>query len=166
MPVRNLEVSIAFYTRLGLKFAWRDEETAFFWIEEGKSWIGLWQGEEYQTPYHPALRHLAFRVTYEDLKRSVDWLKSIQVEPVPFGRRGSVEPFVRPHQGNASVYFDDPDGNSLELMCAVEVPEHMKQVTDKLSLEEWEARLSSDLSNQMNSLEEGTAHEQLERKHL
>ncbi|KWX71669.1 extradiol dioxygenase [Paenibacillus riograndensis] len=138
LPVSNLEVSIEFYKKLGLKFAWRDEETAFFWITEGKSWVGLWEGREVQTPYHPSLRHIAFQVTYEDLKHSLAWLESIQIEAVPFGNRSSVEPFIRPHQGNASVYFNDPDGNSLELMCFVEVPEDLRTVTDKLSFEEWE----------------------------
>lgn len=139
LPVKNLEVSMSFYSKLGLKLAWRDEDTAFYWIEEGRSWLGLWEGREHATPYHPSLRHIAFRVSYEDLKQSLAWLASIQVEAVPFGRGTSVEPFVRPHQGNASVYFDDPDGNSLELMCYVEVPNELKHITDKLSLEEWEA---------------------------
>ncbi|AZB41333.1 VOC family protein [Bacillus sp. FJAT-42376] len=138
LPVKNIDDSLEFYQKLGLKFAWRDEETAFLWIEEGKSWLGLWEGKEYQTPYHPSLRHIAFQVLYEDLKESLKWLKSIQVEAVPFGRRKSVEPFIRPHQGNASVYFKDLDGNSLELMCHVEVPKDLEHLTDKFSFEDWE----------------------------
>lgn len=138
LPVKKLEVSIEFYKKLGLKLAWLDDYTAFFWIEEGKSWIGLWEGTQYQTPYHPSLRHIAFQVTYEDMKNSLKWLESIKVEAVPFGRRTSIEPFIRPNQGNASVYFKDPDGNSLELICFVEVPDALKHLTDKLSFEEWE----------------------------
>ncbi len=145
LPVSNIEVSIEFYKKLGLGLAWRDEDTAFFWIEEGKSWLGLWQGDEYQTPYHPSLRHIAFGVSYEDLKNSLTWLKSIQVEAVPFSRRTSVEPFIRPNQGNASVYFNDPDGNSLELICYVPVPDDLKEITDKLSSEEWEKLIASHL---------------------
>ena len=138
LPVKNLDKSMAFYEKLGLKMAWRDEETAFFWLEEGKSWLGLWEGNEYQTLYHPSLRHIAFRVSYEDLKESLKWLDSIDVEGVPFGSRESIEPFIRPHQGNASVYFNDPDGNSLELMCYVEVPNNLKHIEEKLSFEDWE----------------------------
>ena len=141
LPVKDLEVSMKFYEKLGLKFAWRDEDTAFYWIEKGKSWLGLWEGEEVQTPYHPALRHVAFRVTYDDLKESLKWLESIQIEAVPFGSQTSVDPFIRPHQGNASVYFDDPDGNSLELMCHVDVPDELKHIEDKLSFDEWEKLL-------------------------
>jgi predicted lactoylglutathione lyase len=61
LPVSDLEVSIEFYKKLGLEFAYRDEETAFFWIERGMSWLGLWEGKEVQTPYHPSLRHIAFQ---------------------------------------------------------------------------------------------------------
>ncbi|UCZ53489.1 VOC family protein [Bacillus shivajii] len=138
LPVKDLEVSMEFYKKLGLNFAWKDEDTAFFWIEEGKSWVGLWEGKEYETAYHPSLRHLAFRVNYEDLKDSLNWLESVGVKAVPFGSRTTVEPFIRPHQGNASVYFNDPDGNSLELMCHIEVPKELKNMTQKLSFEEWE----------------------------
>ncbi|MED1406390.1 VOC family protein [Bacillus mycoides] len=138
LPVSNLKNSIEFYRKLGLKLAWRDEDTAFFWIEKGKSWLGLWEGNEYETRYHPSLRHIAFRVSYEDLKESLKWLDSIQVEAVPFGNRESTEPFIRPHQGNASVYFKDPDGNSLELICHIEVPNELKHITDKLSFVDWE----------------------------
>lgn len=143
LPVQNLTISMSFYEKLGLKLAWRDNDTAFFWIEEGKSWVGLWEGKEVETPYHPSLRHIAFRTSYEQLKGSLQWLSSIGVAAVPFGRRTSADPFVRPNQGNASVYFNDPDGNSLELMCFVEVPERLKRITDKLSFLEWETLLAS-----------------------
>jgi catechol 2,3-dioxygenase-like lactoylglutathione lyase family enzyme len=138
LPIKNLVVSIEFYKKLGLSLAWQDSNTAFFWIEEGRSWVGLWQGKEHNTPYHPSLRHIAFQVSYEDLKNSLQWLESIEVKAVPFGNRCTIEPFVRPNQGNASVYFNDPDGNSLELMCFVKVPEDLKHLTEKLSFEEWE----------------------------
>ncbi|RHW37537.1 VOC family protein [Lysinibacillus yapensis] len=142
LPVGDLEVSVQFYQTLGLELAWRDEETVFFWIEKGRSWLGLWEGKEVGTPYHPSLRHIAFRVEYEDLRNSLNWLKSLEIEAVPFGKRESVEPFVRPNQGNASVYIKDPDGNSLELMCTIEVPDDLKHSTKKLSLEEWERIIS------------------------
>ncbi|HDR6268512.1 extradiol dioxygenase [Bacillus thuringiensis] len=142
LPVSNLKQSIEFYEKLGLKLAWSDESTAFFWIEEGKSWLGLWAGSEYETKYHPSLRHIAFRVSYEDLKESLHWLHSLQIKAVPFGSNESIEPFVRPHQGNASVYFIDPDGNSLELICHIVVPNALKHITDKLSFKDWETLLA------------------------
>ncbi|HDX9578915.1 TPA: VOC family protein [Bacillus pseudomycoides] len=98
----------------------------------------LGEGNEYETRYHPSLRHIAFRVSYEDLKESLKWLDSIQVEATLFGNGKSIDPFIRPHQGNASVYFNDPDGNSLELICYVEVPDELKHITDNLSFIDWE----------------------------
>ncbi|MCU4936182.1 fosfomycin resistance protein [Bacillus cereus] len=92
--------------------------------------------------YHPSLRHIAFRVSYEDLKESLHWLHSLQIKTVPFGSNESIEPFVRPHQGNASVYFIDPDGNSLELICHIVVPNALKHITNKLSFKDWETLLA------------------------
>ncbi|MGY4554631.1 catechol 2,3-dioxygenase-like lactoylglutathione lyase family enzyme [Bacillus thuringiensis] len=80
LPVSNLQQSIGFYEKLGLKLAWSDESTAFFWIEDGKSWLGLWAGSEYETKYHPSLRHIAFRVSYEDLKESLYWLPHFKLK--------------------------------------------------------------------------------------
>ncbi|ENB9401281.1 TPA: hypothetical protein QCW92_004944 [Bacillus paranthracis] len=54
----------------------------------------------------------------------------------------SIAPFVRPHQGNASVYFIDPDGNSLELICHIIVPNALKHITNKLSFKDWEKLLA------------------------
>lgn len=138
LPVSNIENSIEFYKNLGLEFAWRDEDTAFFWIKKKKSWLGLWEGEEHKISYHPSIRHIAFCIDYIDMKNALAWLKSKNIEAIPFGGRESVEPFVRPNQGNASVYFNDIDGNSLELMCFIDVPERLKGISTKLSLEEWE----------------------------
>jgi glutathione S-transferase len=36
LPVKNLDVSLEFYKKLGLEFAWRDEETAFFGLKKEK----------------------------------------------------------------------------------------------------------------------------------
>ena len=85
----------------------------------------MWEGEEYKIPYHPSIRHIAFCIDYTDMKKALTWLKSKNIEATPFGQRNSVEPFVRPNQGNASVYFNDLDGNSLELMCFIDVPERL-----------------------------------------
>jgi len=137
LPVSNLEKSIEFYKKLGLKMAYEDDNTAFFWIEEKMSWLGLWKGKEVETPYHPSLRHIAFRVDYEFMKDSVNWLGERDIQAMPFGKRKDSEPFVRPNQGNASVYFNDPDGNSLEFMCFVEVPEDLKN-HPSCTIEEWE----------------------------
>jgi catechol 2,3-dioxygenase-like lactoylglutathione lyase family enzyme len=62
LPVSNLERSIEFYKNLNLELAYQNEKLAFFWIEKGLSWLGLWETEKVDTPYHPSLRHIAFHV--------------------------------------------------------------------------------------------------------
>lgn len=141
LPVKDLNISIPFYEKLGLPLAWRNEKIAFVWIEEGKSWLGLWEGREYETPYHPALRHIAFRTSYENMKSSISWLQSLGIQVVSDGNNTSAEPFIRPYQGNASVYFQDPDGNSLEFMCSVVVPDSLQHLHTRLSFGEWEKLL-------------------------
>jgi catechol 2,3-dioxygenase-like lactoylglutathione lyase family enzyme len=143
LPVSNIDNAIAFYQKLGLELAWRNDKTVFFWIEKNKTWVGLWEGNEVNTTYHPSLRHIAFRIDYEDMKKAVSWIESIGATPRPFGNRTSVEPFVRPYQGHACVYFNDPDGNSLELMSFIDVPEHLRRIEEKLSIEEWENLLEA-----------------------
>ncbi|WP_226577354.1 VOC family protein [Halobacillus litoralis] len=137
VPVKDLNRSIEFYKKLDLELAWKNETVAFFWIEKEKSWLGLWEGESYKTPYHPSLRHVAFRISFEKMDQALDWLKERGIEARPFGSRTSPAPFIRTYQGNASVYFDDPDGNSLELMCTVDVPETWKEREEHLSLKQW-----------------------------
>ncbi|MGM9985852.1 MAG: VOC family protein [Bacillaceae bacterium] len=144
LPVKNLAASMYFYEKLGLELVWKDEDIAFYWIEKGKSWLGLWEGKEVNTPYHPSLRHIAFTVTYEDIKKSVEWLRSVGIEAVKDGNRETANPYVRPYQGNVSVYFQDPDGNSLEFIAFIDVPEQLRHITTKLSIEEWEALLRND----------------------
>ncbi|WP_431522029.1 hypothetical protein [Guptibacillus hwajinpoensis] len=67
----------------------------------------------------------------------MNWLHSKGIEAVPFGNRISVQPFVWPNQGNASVYFKDPDGNSLEFMSFVSVPDELKQESGKFEMTKW-----------------------------
>lgn len=75
--------------------------------------------------------HVAFEVSYEDMLDAQEWLEERGIEKrEPQG--ADHNPFVRPHQGNASLYFEDPDGNSLEFLAWL--PEGQD--------EEWEAKLS------------------------
>lgn len=110
----------------------------FFWTEKGKSWIGLWEAKEVQTPYHPSLRHIAFLVELEDIKQAKDWLLSHGIE-----MRGNFgfppkEPIVldTPPQAHAAIYFHDPYGNYLEFICPVEIDTYNE--SEMMYLSEWE----------------------------
>lgn len=131
LMVSDLERSLPFYQKLGLELAWRDQEMAFFWIVKDQSWIGLWQSDA--PPENSiAARHIAFGVSFDDMPQAVAWLRERGIEPRDMS--GFNVPFVRPYQANASLYFDDPDGNSLELMCSLPAP---MDDQPKMSLSDW-----------------------------
>ena len=127
LPADDLDRAVAFYERLGLEVAYRNERVAFVWVERGRSWVGLWGID-------PPEAHVAFEASMTDLKRSVEWLTERGVEPVEVN--GFTEPQARPYQANASVYFADPFGNNLELMCSLPVEPTAERGAD-LALSEW-----------------------------
>ncbi|MCM3711771.1 VOC family protein [Sporosarcina luteola] len=135
LPVRNLQISIEFYEKLGLKLYKRYNKAAFFWITEGESWLGLWEGKESEIPYHVSLRHIAFNVDLEDIKTAKVWLKERGIEVKEEFDLDPKEPIVVPNQAHAMIYFDDPDGNSLEFITRL--PKEIER-SDKMYLSEWE----------------------------
>lgn len=146
LPVSNLNRSIEFYKGLGLEFEHQVEDNlAFLWIEKEKSWLGLWKTEKVEVEYHPSIRHIAFEVSIEGLKHSVDWLKNRGYEPRKAFGFEPTEPFVMPNSdfAHAKIHFNDPDGNSLEFICKLENP---KKVKERMYLSEWE-QLHNDNEN-------------------
>ncbi|MDP1421686.1 VOC family protein [Peribacillus simplex] len=121
LPVQDLKRSIEFYKNLGLQMASEYDDVAFLWIVPNKTWLGLWK-TEISKDRDPASfpgngRHLAFEVDFDDIKKASIWLTERGITLRSHGGLEPLEPIARPHQQNVSVYFDDPDGNALELMC-------------------------------------------------
>lgn len=138
LPVSNLENSISFYRNLGLELAYKQDKLAFFWIVKEESWLGLWESDKVELPYHPSIRHIAFRVDKEDILLAKNWLneKGIAIR-TSFGFDEYHQPLILPNNphAHAAIYFDDPDGNSIELITPIRLdfPEDFKMMT----LEEW-----------------------------
>lgn len=139
LPVRDIERSIVFYEQLGLELAYRGDRVTFFWIEKGRSWLGLWECEQIEIPYHPSIRHVAFQVERKDIHDAQAWLseRGITVREA-FGISPEQQPLVLNNTPNehAAIYFNDPDGNSLEFIAPLRL-----DVEDPLevdTLEEWE----------------------------
>ena len=139
LPVRDLKRSIEFYTSLELELAYETPKLAFFWITKGQSWVGLWETDKVETPYHPSLRHIAFHVDREAIRNAKNWLAERGIEGrTAFGFSPEEQPLVlsnRPY-AHAAVYFHDPDGNSLEFIA----PLHLESGKDfdMMSLEAWD----------------------------
>jgi catechol-2,3-dioxygenase len=139
LPVSNLTNSIEFYKKLHLELAYHKGKTAFLWLEKGRSWLGLWETDRVDTPYHPSLRHVAFRVELDDMKKAKEWLeeKEIPIKP-DFGFSGENQPLLLPNypQAHAAIYFQDPDGNSLELIAPLRLD--VEEEFEMMSLRDWD----------------------------
>lgn len=139
LPVSNLGNSIEFYKRLDLELAHRQEKLAFFWIEKGRSWLGLWETDKVNTPYHPSLRHVAFQINREDMGNIKEWLEEKGIEvSTNFGFPPEKQPLVLPNNphAHAAIYFKDPDGNSIELIAPLRLD--VEQEFDMMTLADWE----------------------------
>lgn len=138
LPVSDVRKSVAFFKKLGLELAYDGERVTFMWIEKGRSWLGLWQTAEVDLPYHPSIRHVAFYVELEGIQRAKEWLreKNIEVRET-FDFSADRQPLVLPNnpQAHAAIYFNDPDGNSLELISPLR-PD-VEESFEMMTLNEW-----------------------------
>lgn len=138
LPVSNLKTSIDFYKKLDLEIAYQQENLVFFWIEKGRSWLGLWETEKVNTPYHPSLRHIAFQIDRDNMLNIKKWLEERDIEvSTNFGFPPEKQPLVLPNnpQAHAAVYFKDPDGNSIELIAPLRLD--VKEEFNMMTLDEW-----------------------------
>jgi lactoylglutathione lyase len=115
LSVADLDRSIEFYRDVvGLTFAHRipERHVAFFWIGgRERSMLGLWS--IYASPVHLRL-HIAFQTELPELLRALPALRSRRITPRNGAGDEIDEPWVFPWMPAASVYFDDPDGHSIE----------------------------------------------------
>ncbi|HUE22133.1 MAG TPA: VOC family protein [Bryobacteraceae bacterium] len=118
LTVADLQRSMAFYGGvLGLELArvFPERNVAFYWIGgPGKAMLGLW--ETGTGPLHMKL-HLAFSVDLPDLLEAPARLQAARVTPRDFAGNATGEPVVLAWMPAASVFFHDPDGHQLELLC-------------------------------------------------
>lgn len=123
LPVSNLEKSIVFYEKLGLELESIILKSCIFGLKRIK--VGLVYGKLMLANIHitQPIRHVAFEVTLEDLRKSISWLKERQITTrEAFGFEGT-EPFVSPHEDKAyaKIHFYDLDGNSLEFITELKI---------------------------------------------
>lgn len=146
LPVKDLQKSIEFYKKLGLELAFEQGKLAFFWISKGDSWLGLWESEKSELEYHPSIRHIAFKIDESDLENVKEWLDSIDIKVRPaFGFQPNQQPLVLPNNphAHASIYFSDPDGNSIELITPLRLD--VEENFNMMSLDDWHKKIQRDL---------------------
>jgi lactoylglutathione lyase len=145
LTVSDLERSVAFYRdTLGLALAHRvpERHVAFFWIGQPRqAMLGLWGRGPWEN--HPASSpvprsHFAFQATVDNVVASVAALLAVGLRPRSSFGDAIEEPDVHPWIPAASVYFDDPDGHSLEYIAVL--PDRPVPTAPRMPLSAWRRR--------------------------
>lgn len=133
LEVSDLERSIAFYEGLGLTLGQKHIKGAFFWVTRpGGQMLALWltgEGRPVQK------RSFGFQVPADRILGAAAWLQERGIVPVAQFGREPVEPIVHPWMPAATVYFEDPDGNSLKL--AAMLPQEPQRIPGVMYYSEW-----------------------------
>ena len=138
LNVVNLERSMHFYEQvLGLERGRFEagRRAAFYWLGGwGEAMLGLWE-----KPAAEVLpQHFAFRSTVEDvLHHSVAYLQARHLPMHNFLEDGTERPMVFGWMPALAIYFDDPDGHSLEFIAML--PGKPRPEVGVISWEEWQA---------------------------
>jgi len=139
LSVCDLDRSIEFYrdvVGLALAHAVPERHAAFFWIGGyQRSMLGLWS--IYTSPVNLRL-HIALQAELPDLLRAISDLRSQKITPRN-GRGDEIdEPSVFPWMPAASVYFNDPDGHSIEYISIL--PDAARpDIPGTMTFSEWDA---------------------------
>lgn len=123
LPVRNTEESVRFYCGIvGLEFGYRDpqRDILFLFIGEKKqSMLGLWgPTTALGAQHHP--HHFAISVPLEELLHIGSRLTGQAIETYDFEGHRTTEPSVIGWMPSAQLYFDDPDGHSVEFIALLD----------------------------------------------
>ena len=125
VPVTSTEASTKFYVNIvGLEFAYRDpgRDVVFLWIGAGRmSMLGLW-GPTTTLGSHAHPCHFAIALSLPDLLIAGKRLNSLGVSTRNFAGEETGEPSVIGWMPSAQLYFDDPDGHSLEFIALLDDP--------------------------------------------
>ncbi len=135
--VTNLERSMQFYGDvLGLEFAHQEEgrRVAFYWMgHRGQAMLGVWEKPQAEVQR----QHFAFRSSIENiLNKSSDWLHARKLNPRNFFDDGTEAPMVFGWMPAIAIYFQDPDGHSLEFISML--PGEPRPELGVVTWEEWQ----------------------------
>lgn len=139
--VEDLARSIDFYSNvLGLQLCHLDEQRriAFFWIgKPQQAMLGVWEKPKEQID----IRHFAFSCDKDYiLNHASQFLDKNDLKPYNFLNDDSDKPMVFAWMPAIAIYFNDPDGHSLEFIAIL--TGDARPELGVISYEEW-LRVSS-----------------------
>ena len=137
LSVTDLDRSVAFYRDIvGLSPAYTQPERGvmFLWIgAPGRAMLGLWRSN----PVLQMRLHLAFTVPLDAVLAAPAALRQAGITPRGFSHEETDEPIVYGWMPAAAVFFDDPDGHSLEYLSML--PGEARPELGVLSWSQWNA---------------------------
>jgi lactoylglutathione lyase len=128
IPVSNLARSSAFYSKaVGLipAFAQPERGVAFFWVgSKSGGMVGLWEPRSswgWQTIQRHHC-HFSIRMTRAELHAANRRLRRLNLIVRGFDGTPTREPSVIGWMPSAQLYFNDPDGHSIEFISLLDEP--------------------------------------------
>ena len=154
IKVRNLEQSMKFYEEvIGLELGTFEagRRVAIYWIIKGQSMIGLWEAPEEQV----VRQHFAFTTTLENMYTVRETLSRQGLPWSNFLEDDSGSLHVFGWMPAVSVYFNDPNGHTLEILAML--PDEAKPELGVVTWEQWEALQARQvLGSQQEALHHGS----------
>ena len=139
LSVTDRRRSKEFYQRvLGFELAAHIDarDITFLWMgQRGEAMLGLWGPECPDPPISRGIGHFALRQSKDEVIDSVFRLKEAGVVPLDFSGTPTDQPTVLAWMPAISVYFEDPDKNSLEFISMLE--EMPREDLGVITYDEW-----------------------------
>ena len=137
LKVRDLKRAMDFYENvIGLELGIHQPERnlAIYWIgQRGQAMLGLWEVLEHEW----FQQHFAFTTTLEQMHTIRETLEQYGLKWQNFLSDDSGSLHVFGWMPAVSVYFQDPDGHSLELLAML--PDEAQPELGVVTWEQWEA---------------------------
>lgn len=109
-------------------------KSKFYWVgQPGQSMLGI--RENYPSSLVQR-QHFAFKVDLEDISSAKDYLSTLGIETTNFFGESSEELLVFPFMPAVSIYFDDPDGHTIEFIAMLD--DQPRPELNIMKWKEWE----------------------------
>lgn len=109
-------------------------KSKFYWVgKPGESMLGI--RENYPSSLIQR-QHFAFRIALEDMPQARSYLEGLGIVTTNFFGESAEQLSVFPFMPAVSIYFQDPDGHSVELLAMLE--DQPRADLEIMPWEEWE----------------------------